>query len=507
MDCKYVQPRNAPQLRKITHIFKNSREDRDMGIQAPELHFKPKMQIINDDQIREIHLASLEVLERTGIKMTHPRGVELLDGAGARVEGDRVRIPAWLVEDAIQKAPSRIVLGKRNGERSVFLEGDKSWFGPSLDCIDYLDPVTDRRVRFTSDHCRITAAIADALPNFHWTMTIGMAHDQPPEIADRVIARQALAYCEKPLVFCCNDAQSERDIYEMALLICGGRENFEKAPLVVQYSEPISPLEYYDPAVEKMLFTVEHGIPLINFPAPQAGGSAPATFAGTIVQGSAESLSGLVLAQVARPGAPFIYGAFATIMDMRTSVFSYGAPEMALMVGAMAQMAQYYQLPFFGTAGSTDAKFCDAQAATEAAVQCLTAAAIGSGLVHDCSSWLDHGSLVSPAFMVFVNELLYNVHQLMNGIPVTRETLAVDVIDEVGPGKHYLQHKHTLKHFRNVRYSKLFERMIYGQWEKGGGKRFEERLRDATKQAMEHEPKPLPPEVVTELDRMQAHWR
>ena len=477
-----------------------------MGIRQPELYFKPRMQVINEEQIKQIHMASLEVLERTGIKMTHPRAVEMLSGAGARVDGNRIHIPAWMVEDALRKAPSRVVLGNRKGERSVFLEGDKSWFGPSLDCLDYLDPLTDERIRFTSEHCRVTATIADALPNFQWTMTIGMADDQPPEIADKVIARQALTYCEKPLVFCCNDAQSERAIYEMALLICGGKENFEKAPTVVQYSEPISPLEYYDPAVEKMLFTVENGIPLINFPAPQAGGSAPATFAGTVVQGSAESLSGLVLAQLARPGAPFIYGAFATIMDMRTSIFSYGAPELTLMVGAMAQMAQYYQLPFFGTAGCTDAKFCDAQAATEATFQCLTAAAVGSGLVHDCSSWMDHGSLVSPAFMVLVNEMLFNVNQLMNGLPVTDETLAVDVIDSVGPGGHYLQHPHTLEHFQDVRYSDLFERKIYGQWESEGGKRFEERLRETTRKAMAHEPAPLDPEVVKELDRMQAHW-
>ena len=475
-------------------------------MQIPELHFKPKLQVINDDQIRHIHIATLEVLERTGVKMTHPRGLELLDGAGARVDGDRVRIPAWMVEDAIRKAPSRVVLGNRNGERSVFVEEDKSWFGPSLDCIDYLDPITDERSRFTSEHCRITATLADALPNFHWSMIIGMADDQPPDIADRVIVRQALAYCEKPLVFCCKDTNSERDIYEMALLICGGKENFEQAPTIVQYSEPISPLEYYDPAVDKMLFSVEHGIPLINFPAPQACGSAPATFAGTIVQGSAESLSGLVLAQIARPGAPFIYGAFTTIMDMQTSVFSYGAPEMSLMVGAMAQMAQYYKLPFFGTAGSTDAKFCDAQAAAEATLQCLSSAAIGSGLVHDCSSWMDHGSLVSPAFMVLVNEILHNVNQYMKGVPITEETLAIDLIDRVGPGAHYLQEAHTMEHFREVRYSKLFERSVYDQWKEMGAKRFEERLRDLTQEAMDHQPAALAPEVIKELDRMQANW-
>ena len=468
--------------------------------------FKPKLKVIGDDQIKQIHNATLEVLERTGVKMTHPRGLALLDGAGARVEGDRVRMPAWLVEDAIRRAPSRVILGKRNGERLVFLEEDKSWFGPSLDCIDYLDPVTNERMRFTSEHCRITARLADGLPNFDWSMIIGMADDQPPDIADRVIVRQALTHCEKPLVFCCKDANSERDIYEMALLICGGKENFEKAPPIVQYSEPISPLEYYDPAVEKMLFTVEHGIPLINFPAPQACGSAPATFAGTIVQGSAESLSGLVLAQAARPGAAFIYGAFTTIMDMQTSIFSYGAPEMSLMVGAMAQMAQFYQLPFFGTAGCTDAKFCDPQAAVEATLQCLSAAAIGSGLVHDCSSWMDHGSLVSPAFMVLVNEILHNVNQFMNGLPVSGETLAIDLINRVGPGGHYLQEKHTMEHFRNVRYSKLFERTVYDQWKASGARTFETRLRELTQEAMQHQPEPLDSSVIKELDRMQTLW-
>ena len=483
------------------------KENCAMEIQLPELNFTPELRVINENQIKQIHMATLEVLERVGIKMTHPRGVELLDGAGARVDGDRVRIPSWMVEDAIRQAPSRVVLGKRNGERSVFLETGKTWFGPSLDCIDYLDPITDERKRFTSEHCRVSATIADAMPNFDWSMIIGMADDQPPDIADRVIVRQALTFCEKPLVFCCKDVNSERDIYEMALLIRGGKENFEKAPTIVQYSEPISPLEYYDPAVDKMLFSVEHGIPLINFPAPQACGSAPATFAGTIVQGSAESLSGLVLAQLARPGAAFIYGAFATIMDMRTSVFSYGAPEMSLMVAAMAQMAEYYNLPFFGTGGCTDAKFCDPQAAVEATLQCFSSAAVGTGLIHDCSSWMDHGSLVSPAFMVLVNEILHNVKQYMRGLPVNAETLAVDVIERVGPGEHYLQDEHTLKHFNKVRYSDLFDRMIFDKWQSSGSKRFEDRLREMTKKAMEHKPAALTPEVIKELDNMQGHWK
>jgi trimethylamine--corrinoid protein Co-methyltransferase len=474
---------------------------------SPKLEFRPRLSVLGNEQIEQIHQATLEVLERTGVQITHPRALALLDGAGARVDGNRVRIPAWLVEDAIRKAPSRIVLGNRNGERQVFLEGTKYWFGPSLDCIDYLDPLTGDRSRFTSDHCRITTTVADALPNYTWVMTIGMADDAPPDIADRVIARQVLTYTEKPLVFCCKDTNSVRDIYEMALLIAGNEERFHRAPSIVHYSEPISPLLYYDPAVEKILFCAEKGIPLINFPAPQGGSTAPATFAGEIVQGSAESLSGLVLAQLVRPGAPFIYGAFATIMDMKTTIFSYGAPEMSLMVAAMAQMAQFYRLPFFGTAGCSDAKFPDAQAAAEVAFSCMASALVGANLIHDAGSWLDHGSLASPAFMVLVNEILYMVEQFMRGIPVNDETLALEVMDRVGPGGHYLYEDHTLRHFRNVWYSDLFDRSIQDTWVKKGKKQFADRLEEKTRKLLKHEPAPLPDDVRTEISKMAKRWK
>ena len=398
------------------------------------------------------------------------------------------------------------MLGNRAGQRAVFLEGDKSWYGPSLDCVDYLDPLTNERRRFVSDDCRVTATLADALPNYTWVMTIGMADDVDADIADRVIAKQVFKYTEKPLVFCCKDGNSLKDIYEMALLIAGSKERFEQAPTIVQYSEPISPLLYYDPAVEKIIYCAENNIPQINFPAPQFGSTGPAAFAGNIVQGSAESLSGLVLAQLVKPGAPFIYGAFTTVMDMRTTIFSYGAPEISLMKATMSQMAQFYQLPFFGTAGASDAKFPDTQAGVEAAFSLLSAGLIGANLVHDAGSWLDHGSLASPAFMVLVNEILYMVKQYMGGITVDEENLAIDLIDKVGPGGHYLHEDFTMEHFKDIWYSDLFDRKVYDVWLEGGGKKFDERLKAKTESLMEHQPKPLPAEILKEIEKMEKSW-
>ena len=471
----------------------------------PDLRFRPRLAVVDQGQIDQIHVASLEVLERTGIQLTHARALELLASAGARVAGDRAYIPSQMVEDALRKAPSRVVLGQRDGRRSVFLEGDKVWFGPSLDCVEYLDPVTEERRPFKSDDCRVTAAIADALPDYTWVMTIGMAADAPADIADRVIARQVFTHCRKPLVFCCKDVNSVRDIYQMAALIAGSEERFRHAPTIVHYSEPISPLTHYDPGVDKLLFCAETGIPVIYYPAPQAGGTSPVTLAGAIVQGNAESLSGLVLAQLARAGSAFVYGALATVLDMKTTVFSYGAPEMSLMAAAMAQMAQHYRLPFFGTAGCSDAKYPDPQAAAEAALSCLTSSLSGANLVHD-SGWLDHGCVASPAYMVLVHELIGMVNCFAGGIPVNDDTLAVDLIDEIGPGGNFLEHDHTYEHFRDVWYSDLFDRSIHARWLERGGQRFEQRLREQTRKVMEHQPPPLPDDVLTELDSMAKRW-
>ena len=471
-----------------------------------DLNFKPRLNVLNAGQIERIHRATLDLLERTGVRMSHPKALEILTGAGAQVDKDRVRIPAWVVEDALRKTSPRVALGRRSGECCVVLEGDRNWFGPNIDCMDYLVPFTGARRRFTLEDCRTTATILDALPNYDWGMTFGLADDVPAELADRLVLREALTYSDKPLVFCCNDIHSLKDIYEMVLLIAGSESRFLAAPAVVLLIDPISPLVHPDDSVEKMIFCAEKGIPQICFGAPQAGSTGPASFAGNIVQGSAESLSGLVFVQLIREGAPFIYGAFTTVMDMRTTIFSYGAPEMTLMTTAMAQMAQFYNVPFFGTAGCSDAKLPDSQAAAEATYSCYASALSGANLIHDCGL-LDHGSLVSPTFMVLVNEVIDMVRQFLHGVQVTDETLALDVIDRVGPGGHFVEEDHTLKHFRNVWYPKLFDRSVYDVWLEQGGRRFEERLRERTLKVMEHEPLQLPPDVVKELDRMKQHWK
>lgn len=477
------------------------------GLLIDEVRFTPQMKILSEEQMDRFHYAALEILERLGVRMTHPKGLELLDAAGCKIVANQVFYPPWVVEKALASAPHRLILANRDNTRSVQLEDRRTWFGPTLDCINYMDPGTGERLPCVSEHVKIMARLCDKLDNYTWNMTLGLADDFPATMADKVASRIAMEYCQKPTVCCCADVKSLNEIYEMAVLCQGGVDEFERHPYLVHLADPVSPLLYYDPVVAKIIFCAEKKIPLINFPGIQAAGTAPATLAGTIVQASAESLSGLVLHQMANPGAPFIYGAYATIMDMRTTVFSYGAIEMAMMVGAMAQISQRYKLPFFGTAGCTDSQIVDIQAAVEGSLQDLVSASVGEGLVHDTHCWLDHGSTIAPAYMVLGQEILGMVKQFMAGVTITDDTLALDVIAKVGSGGNFLREKHTMKNFKSMFYSDLFDRLQYESWQNKGAKSIEQRLKDKTLALIKSpDEKTLDPAVIKELAARQKTW-
>lgn len=422
------------------------------------LNFTPTMKILNEDQLSLIHTATLEVLEKTGVTVTHKKGLEIYADTGCVIDKDRVRIPPNVVEKAISTAPKHVILGNRDVSEKVLLEGANTYFGATIDCVNYLDPVTEEVSESRSEHVITMAKLVDALDNYDWIMTLGIARDISEKIADRVVARIALEHCSKPVIVSCNDEESLKEAYEMAVLCRGGKESFQKAPLLGTLNCTISPLTHDDHLVAKNIFAAENDIPIVHYSGMQLGASFPATLASGIVMGSAESLSGLVLQQAINPGAPFVFGSFITVMDMKTTIFSYGAIEMTMMVGGMSQLAQRYGLPFFSTAGCTDSKQVDIQAAVEGSLQDLVMATVGGGLVHDTHCWLDHGSTLSPTYLVLGQEILTIVKKFTQGIEVSPETLAIDLIDKIGPGGTFLMDPHTMKNFKSVLYSDLFKR-------------------------------------------------
>ncbi|BBO78740.1 trimethylamine methyltransferase MttB [Desulfosarcina widdelii] len=471
----------------------------------PPLSFKPTLQVLNDEQIQELHRATARVLERTGVKVTHPEALEIFAGGGARVETDRVFIPRTMLEDAIQRAPGRIVLGNRKGEEAVVLEDDACWFGATLDNIYYFDPTTSQRRQLTLDDCRYMVSIFDALPNLSWGMTFGAISDVPAHLSDRYAAMQALKYSEKPIVFSSNDVSSLVEIFEMVKVATGNEGCFETAPPAASFVTTISPLVIPDHVVEQLILCAENAIPQICYAGVQAGSTGPMSFAGTIVQGNAETLACLVLSQLVRLGSPVVFGHLSTIMDMRSSIFSFGAPEMNLMIAAQSQIARHYSIPFYGTAGCSDSKLPDAQAAVEAVFSCFSSALGCSGLIHD-AGLLEYATMSAPEHMVLVNEVLHMVGQYKNGIDVGPEALALDVIDAIGPGGQYLTSPHTMKHFREVWYSQLFDRSGYSNWLEGGAKDLTARVRERTLALMAQQPAPLDDQTIAALDEMSRQW-
>jgi trimethylamine--corrinoid protein Co-methyltransferase len=314
----------------------------------------------------------------------------------------------------------------------------------------------------------------------------------------------AVTNSSKPMIFICHDVNGLKDILEMAAAIAGSRENLEQKPFVISYPEPTSPLVHTKEALEKVLYTASYGIPMIYTPCPMAGATSPVTMAGTLVQMNAETMVGLVLGQLQRKGSPFIMGGVLTIMDMSSTTVCYGAPEMSLLLAGCSDLAHYYRLPTFGTAGCSDSKLPDQQAAIEATFSCLINVLSGLNLIHD-PGFLEGAMIGSWEMLVMTDEIAGMVKRFMKGIPVNDETIAEDVIDAVGPGGHFLEQEHTRKHFRDSLWNpSLMDRQPYEVWAADGKKSMGDRIKEKIAEILgKHKPIPLPADVLAKIRKIR----
>jgi trimethylamine--corrinoid protein Co-methyltransferase len=286
----------------------------------------------------------------------------------------------------------------------------------------------------------------------------------------------------------------------MAAAAAGGWERLRLNPSLLLYSEPSTPLQHSATATEKLLYMADQGLPIVHSPAPMMGGTAPVTLAGGLALGNAEVLSSLVMHQLKRPGAPFVYGSGLHHIDMRTTISVYGAPEFQLARVAVAEMGRFYGLPTWGYAGHSDSCAMDEQAAADAAFSVLVALLGGNNLVHDIG-YLEAGLTTSPEMVVFTAEMISMMRRFMGGIDLDAESLALEVIDQVGPGGDFLASDHTLKHFRKMWQPDLFDRRRWEEWAAAGSPHLGDRLKEKTVALIDsHTPEPLPAGVQAEID-------
>ncbi|UCB45631.1 MAG: trimethylamine methyltransferase family protein [Spirochaetota bacterium] len=462
----------------------------------------PRLNILSKDKLELIHLSSLEVLRRTGVAVKEPKAIEILKKGGCFVEGERVRMPSHLVEWTLRNNPPRVCLCDRNGNPSMFLEENNTYFGTGSDTPNVVDPYTGKRRLAMLKDIENVSKIVDYLDDISFVMCSGIASDVNDNISDIYHFEAMVNNTEKPIIFTAWSLENLKTIIEMAEVIAGGEEKLKNSPFLALYTEPISPLQLAKETTQKLMYMAEKSLPVVFTPGAIMGATAPVTIPGGLIQANAEILAGYVLANLINEGTPFVYGGGVLLMDMATSLMCYASPEFMLATSVFTDLARYYRLPMFSFAGCSDSNIYDQQASLEGALWILLSSLNGGNLVHDVG-YINNGLTTSYEQLVVSNEVISMVRRITQGFDMNEETMALDVIDEVGPGGEYLTSAHTLKHFKENWFPSLISKKPYEIWESEGKKDLKTRANEKVKEILEsYNPEPLEESLKKELRKI-----
>ncbi len=438
------------------------------------------MKYLSEKDCCAIHVATEQILARTGVLVDDVNALDVLKKAGAVVHGNHVRMLPGLIKSALASAPDLIVMHNRSGYPAMHLGGNRCHFGTGSDTASTVDPDTGEIVSTTYETVSRFTRFTDALPNIDFVMSMGIAKDKK----DASFVAQYAAMVSntvKPLVFTAQGMKDMNAIYEIMQAVYGDEEDIRLRPRAMLYTEPVSPLRHTQKEIEMLMFCARKGIPVTVPSGINAGATAPVTLAGALALANAETLSALVIHQLTSPGAPYLYGGNVTMMDMRTGNFPYAAPEFHMGYAVFADMARYYGMPVWGLAGASDSKVLDAQAGAEASYELLMAGLSGNNLVHDVG-YLNSGLTSSMEMLLLCDEIISMVKTIGRGLEISDETLALDVIHDVGPMQQYLDQDHTSKHCRTAAWSpRFFNRDQSEVWLAEGGKDMREVLNEKVK--------------------------
>ena len=470
--------------------------------------FQPRLRVLSREQALAIHSAALEILENTGVRMEHPGALELLVGAGARTGDDNwVRLPARMVEEALESAPRKITLYDQRGAETMPLEDGRYFYGTGSDATFTLDLETGERRRAVLKDVSSFARLVDGLENMSFGMSMANPEDAPIEDIYVHVFAEMVKNMNKPIVFIADSGRDIARIYRIACAVAGDEDRLRGKPFILNYSEAISPLRFPQNVVDKLIFCAENRVPICLPSGSNAGGGAPVTLAGAMALGIAENLVGLTIHQLTSRGAPFLFGPNVSVLDMKSTAVSYGCPEWSLTQAALADMRdEIYGLPVWAFAGASDAKVMDAQAGAEAMFSIISAMLSRCNLIHDVG-FLEYGSTSSLEMVTMANELVAMSRFFTQGIPVSGTTLALEVIDRVatgGPGAIFLTDDHTFEHFMQAQFlPSLLDRARYDSWKAAGATDLYQRCNAEAKRLLsEHQVEPKPDHVLREIERV-----
>ena len=455
-----------------------------------------KLEVLSQKEVELIHQKALDVLEKVGVTVYEPKAVELLGDMGARIEGKKVYFPPSLVERSIEKAPKKFKLFARNEKHNVEMEIGKVYFEPMIGRVNIIDWKTGEKRRTNINDVGDLVKLADALDNYHLlhSGSIMPSIEGVPEGTSHVHGYlQGIKNSSKVIKGSCRGRKVAEDCVEMASIWSGiPKEKLYQKPNIFTTCNIISPLKLDQAQTQGLIVFAKYGLPVDITSEPQLGSTSPVTLAGTLVQQTAEILSGIVIAQSVNPGTPVWFGTCAAAMDMKTGNIALGGVEGALINIAHAQLANFYQIPSRGTGCNTESKTLDMQAGYEKAMTLFLTAMAGNNMIFYPGT-IEHALTVDYLSLVIDNEICGMAKRVIEGIDVNDDAMAFDLIQQVGSESHYLGKKHTLVNMTKEFYMPvLSNRESREAWIEKGNKGVVDRAREMVEKILaEHEPDPL----------------
>ncbi len=455
--------------------------------------------VLSSSSLEAIHESTLRLLGDTGIVLTEPVAREVLTAAGATTDGDTVRLPGDLVENAVADCPSRVSIRGRSGQQETLGDGNTRWHNVG-GAREVFDPKTGDCRHATLQDVRDSTRVLDALDRVTTISPFFTPQDVPGHIMSLAMYRHSLPWTTKPLQGPGVHTAAEVECAVELAAVIGPPE--ETLSLSVS---PVSPLNFPDDVAEAIVAVARLGVPFAPLPCPTGGTTAPFSMAGALVQQNAEVIASIVLAELVRPGLPVIYCGRLSMMEPRTVASVWSGVELGLVSAATVQLGHRYGLPVNVYGFTTNSNSLDLQSGHERALNAAVPALAGADELSGVGE-MGAGVLGSYAQMVYDDELIGTIGRLQRGFAVDEDALAVDLISEVmGAGRNFLAEEHTVRYLRSgeLLTTTLAERRPWNVWIEEGRQDATARAQAQAQHLLEtHTPPPLSGAQEKELDRI-----
>ncbi len=441
---------------------------------------RPRIELLSRPFIKKIVAEAEALLEKTGCFVENEAALKLLGEAGAKIDrtSRRVFIKPELVEESLAKSPAVIKLYDSAGEKESIVGEDEVHFDPGSAAVTILDHSTQSERKAETGDLVSWVRLVDMLPHLHFQSTGLICSDVPEDIADSYRLYVGLQFCAKPVVTGTFRVEGFKTMHELLAAVRGSEAALAEKPLAIFDACPSPPLKWSNLTAQSLVDSARAGIPSELISMGMTGATSPVTIAGTLVQHVAENLSGLVIAQLAQPGAPVIFGGSPSSFDMRRGTTPMGAIETMMIDAAYAQIGKHLGLPTHAYMGLSDAKVNDAQAGLETGLGAVLAALAGVNVVSG-PGMLDFESCQSLEKLVIDNEICGLAYRLLDGIGQRDEPLALGLFANLRADSQFLTLPHTRQWYRREHvFPEIVDRETYDSWAAQGRKSMADRAAD-----------------------------